>query len=170
VHATSGLGILCLLFAIEVAPTAGAPPRLPGGANAFVIDLDTSGGFSGRGLGGVTIDSEGNVRGSDMGGTNRQSSKCRTTLAAEDLQSVRAAVDAARVQPWPDTFAPAGDNGCCDRHRWILRLEYRLDDGQVRTSKTMWYDANEGRLPKEVVAIRDIAMHALKRALGACRR
>jgi hypothetical protein len=101
---------------------------------------------------------------------NRQSSNCCTKLTAEDLKSVRLAVGAARGQSWPDTFAPAGDDGCCDRHRWILRLEYRLDDGQVRISKTMWYDANESRLPKEVAAIRDIAMPALKRALGACSR
>jgi hypothetical protein len=161
--------VIILSLALSVSPRDGAAARqLPAGASAFVIDLDTSGGFTGRGLGGVTIDSEGNVRGSGLGGTNRQSSTCRTQLAAEDLQSLRLAV--TRVQPWPETFAPAGDDGCCDRHRWILRFEQRLANGQVRTAKTMWYDANESRLPDEVTVMRDIAMRALKRALGDCGR
>jgi hypothetical protein len=163
--------LITLSLALAISPRNGATVRqLPAGANAFVIDLDTSGGFTGRGLGGVTIDSEGSVRGSGLGGTDRQSSKCRTQLAAEDLQSLRLAVEAGRVQPWPETFAPAGDDGCCDRHRWSLRLEQRLANGQVRTAETMWYDANESRLPDEVTVIRDIAMRALKRALAACGR
>ena len=161
--------LMTLSLTLAVSPRDGAAARqLPAGANAFVIDLDTSGGFTGRGLGGVTIDSGGNVRGSGLGGTNRQSSKCRTHLTADDLEALRLAV--ARVQPWPETFAPAGDDGCCDRHRWTLRLEQRLANGQARTATTMWYDANEGRLPDEVTVMRDIAMRALKGALADCGR
>jgi hypothetical protein len=163
--------LITLSLVLAVSPRDGAAARqLPAGANAFVIDLDTSGGFTGRGLGGVTIDSEGQVRGSGLGGTNRQSSKCRTQLPEEDLKSLRVALEAARVQPWPETFAPAGDDGCCDRHRWTLRLEQRLANGQARTAKTMWYDANESRLPNEVTVMRDIAMRALKGALAECGR
>ena len=34
----------------------------------------------------------------------------------------------------------------------------------------MWYDGNEGRLPKEVTVIADVAMRALTRALAECSR
>ena len=159
-----------LTLALAISSVAPAARQLPAGANAFVIDLDTSGGFTGRGRGGVTVDSEGHVYASGIGGADRQSSKCRTQLAADDLRVLRLAVEAARVQPWPETFAPTGDDGCCDRHRWTLRLVRRLDDDQLRTSKTMWYDGNEGRLPKEVTVIADVAMRALTRALAACGR
>jgi hypothetical protein len=145
-----------------------APPRLPEGPLAFVVDLDTTGGFSGRGLGGVTLDSNGNVGASRIGGSARTASECRAKLGANDLQSLRRAVEAASLQSWPATFAPADDQGCCDRFHWTLRMEQRLADGQVRKVSTMWFDANEGRLPKEVTAIKAIAMRALKRALATC--
>jgi len=145
-------------------------PQLPPGPLAFVIDLDTTGGFTGRGRGGVTVDSGGTVRASRVGGSSRQASECRAQLPADQLESLRRAVAAARLRPWPETFAPDGDSGCCDRYRWTLRLAQRQADDQVRTSVTMWYDANDGRLPVDVTAIRDIAMRALARALADCAR
>ena len=146
-------------------------PQLPPGPLAFVIELDTTGGFTGRGRGGVTVDSGGTVRASRVGGSNRQASaQCRTRLTADQLESLQRAVAAARLQPWPETFAPEGDSGCCDRYRWTLRLAQRQPDDQVRTAATMWYDGNEGRLPKDVTVIRDIATAALTRSLAECDR
>jgi hypothetical protein len=145
-------------------------PQLPAGPLAFVIDLDTTGGFTGRGRGGVTVDSEGRVRAARMGGVNRDASQCRAQLAADDLQSLRRAVAGTGPQSWPETFAPSGDNGCCDRHQWTLRLEQREADDRVRKFVTKWYDGNEGRLPKELASIRDIAVRALTRALADCGR
>jgi hypothetical protein len=144
--------------------------QLPPGSRAFVIDLDTTGGFTGRGRGGVTVDSDGRVRAARIGGANRDASECRSQLPAEELESLRVAVSAAAEQPWPESFAPAGDDGCCDRHRWTLRVEQRHTDDRVRTSATMWYDGNDDRLPKEVAVIRDVAMRALTRALADCGR
>jgi hypothetical protein len=156
-------------MALGVVQAAQQPsPRLPEGPLAFVIDLDTSGGFSGRGLGGVTVDSNGSVGASRIGGSTRGVPECRTKLSADELQSMRRSVEATRLQTWPASFAPAGDDGCCDRFQWTLRMEQRLADGQVRKVSTLWYDANEGRLPKEVAAIKEIAMRALKRALETC--
>ena len=157
--------LFCLL---ATTPAQQPAPQLPSGPLAFVIDLDTSGGFSGRGLGGVTVDSNGSVSASRVGGSTRAGPDCRAKLGADELQSLRRVVEAARLQTWPETFAPAGDDGCCDRFRWSLRVEQRQADGQVRRASTMWFDANEGRLPKEVIAIREIALDALRRALADC--
>jgi hypothetical protein len=152
-------------------PAARQPaPQLPKGPLAFVIDLETTGGFSGQGLGGVTVDSNGSVGASRVGGSTRPASECRGKLRVDDLQSLQQAVEATRLQSWPETFAPAGDNGCCDRFHWTLRLEQRQADDQVRRAATSWYDGNEDRLPKEVAAIRDIAMRALRAALAECGR
>ena len=115
--------LVLVALALGVAQAAPQPqPQLPEGPLAFVIDLDTTGGFSGRGLGGVTVDSNGSVGASRVGGSARAAPECRAKLGADDLQSLRRAVESARLQTWPESFAPAGDDGCCDRFRWTLRV------------------------------------------------
>lgn len=163
---------LPVLLTLATAAVAAQPPvsQLPLGPHAFVIDLDTTGGFTGRGRGGVTVDSDGRVRAARVGGAKRDASQCPSQLPAEDLESLRRAVSAAARAKWPDSFAPAGDDGCCDRMHWTLRLEHRTADDRVRTAVTTWYDANEERLPTEVAVIRDVAVRALTRALATCGR
>jgi hypothetical protein len=136
---------------------------------AFVVDLDMTGGFTGLGRGGVTVDSDGRARAARIGGVNREASECGAQLEGDDLQSLQRAVAAARLQSWPATFAPAGDTGCCDRVTWTLRLAHRDADDRAQTSATMWYDGNEDRLPKEIAAITDVAVRVLARTLADCR-
>jgi hypothetical protein len=164
------LVLVPLVLATAALVTHRPAPQLPPGQLAFVMDLDTTGGFTGRGRGGVTVDSDGHVRAARIGGLNRDASECRAQLAADELESLQRAVAVGRLQTWPETFAPAGDTGCCDRIKWTLRLQHREADDRVRTVVTTWYDANEERLPKDAAVIRDVALHALTRALAGCGR
>jgi hypothetical protein len=163
---------LALLLALAPVPAASQPSTSePGAARpSFVVDLDTSGGFIGRGRGGVRIESDGHLRAAPVGGAHRDADACPAKLQHDVLGALRRAVEAAAVRAWPSTFAPADDNGCCDRHTWRLRVEYADAGGQVRTLATMWYDGNEARLPKDIAAIRNIALTALESALAACAR
>jgi hypothetical protein len=136
------------------------------GPPLFVIDLDITGGFTGRGIGGVTVDARGDVRVSRRGGATRETPDCRSTLPADELDSLQRAV--ASMKPWPVSFAPPDDHGCCDRYRWMLRLEQRLSADSVQEFKTYWFDGNEERLSPDVKAIKDIAWRALTRALTGC--
>jgi hypothetical protein len=167
---TDSLPASALLFSLAVT-TALAVFSQPSGqaAAAFTIDLDTTGGFVGHGRGGVTLDSDGRVRAAHSSRTNRDESNCRAQLAAEDLESLRRAVAAVGRQRWPASFAPPGDNGCCDRFNWLLRLEARDSEGRVHATRTSWFDGNEDRLPNEVATLRDIAVRAMTRALDGCR-
>ena len=79
------------------------------------------------------------------------------------------AVALAGRAPWPKTFAPDGDSGCCDRMTWTLRLTHRDADGRAQTSETRWFDGNESRLPKELATIREIAWRAVTPALASCK-
>ena len=156
----------CLILTTATLAAGRLPSQLPSGGLAFVVDLDTTGGFSGRGIGGVTVDSSGGVLASRRGGVSREKPDCRAKLPADQLESLQRAV-AAVSQPWPQSFAPTGDDGCCDRFRWTLRLEQRPSAGdRPRTLTTQWYDGNEARLPPDVKAIKDVAV----RALTACGR
>jgi hypothetical protein len=149
-------------------PTQSAPRLLPEGRDAFLIDLDTTGGFTGRGRGGVSLASDGTAVAARGMGSNRSSSTCRTTMTNEEVTTLRDAVTTARREPWPPTFVPSGDNGCCDRMKWTLRLQQRDGDDGIRTFQTIWYDGNEKRLPAELATIRDLAVRVMTRALRAC--
>jgi len=161
------LALVCLALAAAALSAQQPASPLPPGPGAFVVDLDTTGGFTGRGMGGVTVDSGGVVRASRIGGPSRDASECRATLPADELESLRRAVEVVS-QPWLESFAPAGDDGCCDRYRWTLRLERRLADGRGQTFATHWFQGNEDRLPRELRVIRDVAARALTLALTAC--
>ena len=102
-------------------------------------------------------------------GPNRQSSACRTRLAAEERQSLQDAVVSARRTPWPPTFNPDGDKGCCDRIKWTLRLQQPATGPAVQTFVTMWHDGNQKRLPRELSVIKEVAWRAFERALASCR-
>ncbi len=115
----------------------------------------------------MTVDSGGAVRASRLGGSSRDTSECRGTLPADQLESLRRAVEAVR-EPWPQSLAPPGDDGCCDRYRWTLRLERRQSDDRRQTFTTQWFQANEDRLPQDIKVIRDVAARALTLALTAC--
>jgi len=155
-----------------VASLAACLPARPAAVQApvFTITLDTAGGFSGRGRGGVTVDADGRVRASRMAGITRDPSLCRGQLASSDLESLQQAVAAAGLQPWPASFDPPKDNGCCDRFKWTLRLEQRDAADRTRTWVTTWHDGNEARLSKELAAIREIALSALTSTLAECGR
>jgi hypothetical protein len=140
---------------------------LPPGPAAFVVHLDSSGGFTGRGGGGVTLASDGRV------GASRPSlapgvRSCQGRLDASELDALRRAVGAAHPEKWPASSAPPGDNGCCDRYRWTLRVELRAASGDVRTHMTRWFSGNEERLPGELATIARIASDAMTRALRSC--
>ena len=79
----------------------------------FTIELDSTGGFSGRGAGAITISSEGWARASSIGMQRR--SGPQTPLTRAEIDALQRAVAAAIDKPWPATVDPANDNGCCDR-------------------------------------------------------
>jgi hypothetical protein len=136
----------------------------------FTIDLDTTGGFSGRGRGGITIEWNGDVRAARQG--KRSESSCASKLTAEELASLSDAVASAQRNPWPASFNAANDNGCCDRFRYTLTLSLPDADPAKagRTFTTMWHEPVNDRLPEDIARIRQIAVSALERALLRCSR
>jgi len=158
----------------RAAQNAGAMQPDKPAQQIFTIDLDTSGGFSGRGRGGVTIKSDGTVRAARFG-TNREAAACQATLTAADLdliqKNVQKAVSQQEGKSWPATVDPAGDRGCCDRFQYTLRLglQARAGEKPTRTFETTWHDSSEKFLPPELAAITEVALRALTTALQNCK-
>lgn len=169
-NAPTGIAVAIWISLSYGALAAQQPARqLPPGRMTFFIDLETSGGFTGSLRGSVTLASDGSVSAARVLAGNRDTD-CRSQLATEDLRLLQRAVAGARGQDWPASFAPPGDNGCCDRIKWTLRLQQREANDRERTSVTTWFDGNEERLPKELAVIRDVAMRAQTRSLANCGR
>jgi hypothetical protein len=169
------LALAVALAACAVAPSAAQltrsatrQPPLAGTGPAFVLDLDSSGGFTGRGRGGLTITSDGSTRASRSLAADRSSSDCQAKLSDADLERVKHAIAAATQQPWPSKVVPE-DDGCCDRMSWTLRVQLR-DNDKARTFSTSWFDTNERRMTKELAALREVAVGLLGQTLTGCRK
>jgi hypothetical protein len=154
--------------AAQLTRSATKQPPLARTGPAFVLDLDSSGGFTGRGRGGLTVTSDGTTRASRSIATDRASSDCQAKLSDGDLERVKNAIAAATQQPWPAKVVPE-DDGCCDRMSWRMRVELR-DNDKAQTFSTSWFDTNEARLPKELAALREVAVGLLGQTLTGCRK
>lgn len=160
-----GLAVAVLLVAGAGTAMARLPSRQPA---AVVIDLTTQGGWTMGPRFRVTIAADGSVRGPAIGGVKPDASTCARLTPAE-RHAFQGALGVALRDPWPATLAPAGDDGCCDRRKWLLRLRQPYSVDPTRTFTTSWFDGNEPHLPKAFVVIRDTVIRASAR-LAACAR
>jgi hypothetical protein len=145
--------------------TAGLPSRQP---SAVVIDLRTQGGWTMGPRVRLTIGVDGSVRGPAIGSKTPEASRCARLTPAE-RHAFQVALAAVRSQSWPATLGPAGDDGCCDRRKWILQLREPYSVDPERTVTTSWFEGNEPHLPKAFVVIKEIVLAAGTR-LAACPR
>jgi hypothetical protein len=88
---------------------AAAPSRV---ARPWHVSLETSGGFTGRGLGNLSLDSDGNLEVTTM---TRKT--CSMHVTAEELRDVETLLAASHPEKWGSYFP---ENRCCDR------VEYKL--------------------------------------------
>lgn len=106
------------------------------------IEVATSGGLTGRGIGAYAIDSDGNIT---IVSADRRT--CETRAAAEELYRIEALLAATDPRRWDDSYAP--DDRCCDRIEYTLTLEEPSG-----TYTTEWIDAPLPR-PESLVALTD---------------
>ena len=139
---------------------------LPSAADAWLLVLDSWGGFTGHGKGGVTIASDGKVLAHRLG--SRASKDCRTRLTELELQALTQAVTAARPSAWSARYEPAKEKACCDRFTWSLRFHQREADGAERITRTGWHDASEGR-PQDLLAVATIEQSVMTSVLTNCK-
>ena len=106
------------------------PPDPPSGRNTWSLRVHTTGGFTGQGIGSVTISSNGQV------GCG-PAAPCATSMTTASLNAVRMAlgsiVEAAWIRRSPTGF-------CSDCIRTAITLK-RREGGVVRTFVATWDDS-----------------------------
>jgi hypothetical protein len=118
------------------------------------LELTSSGGISGRGLGAFAIDSKGAVVVKTISGQT-----CELRESEEALRKLAAEVQAATPEIWAASYVP--ENNCCDRIQWTLTFER---GGAKR--ETIWID-DPKPMPSDLAAI--VKTLATLRAKHVCR-
>jgi hypothetical protein len=129
----SRLPLLLLLVLFGCALT---PVKRP-----WKLELTTGGGFTGQGLGSITLDSGGaiHVKTPFRG-------ECDSRATATELASYEALLAKARPKTWRESYMP--ENRCCDRVDFHLTLTI-VD----RSWKTEWMPPEP--MPKDLTALGD---------------
>jgi hypothetical protein len=113
------------------------------------LELVTSGGFTGKGTGSVTIDSDRAIL-----VTSPARAQCSFTASADELRRYESLLSAARPQAWSASYAP--ENRCCDR------IDYDLTFTSVdRKYTTEWISAPRP-MPKDLTAIGDALLKTIQ--------
>lgn len=105
------------------------PPEPPAGANAWSLRINTSGGFTGMGVGSVTISSDGQM--------SCGPAPCATPVAATLLNPVATSIAASLEAVWIRQ-TPSG--ACMDCIRTTVALK-RRDGDVVRVFRASWDDS-----------------------------
>lgn len=116
------LSALAVLMFAACAASQSSPVR------PWRVELRTSGGIAGKGVGTYSIDSTGNVEIVSMNGKS-----CTFQVKADELSRIEHLIADAKPESWNPSYAP--ENRCCDR------IEYTLTVDQAGTKRTVeWID------------------------------
>ncbi len=107
------------------------------------LKLTTDGGFTGRGVGAITVDA-----------SKATTERCTSSLTREELQQLGDAIAAAKKSAWKDSYG----NAHPDAVQWTMEVDDR---------KAVWYDSSD--VPKEIGALRDAAWKVRERVNRECK-
>jgi hypothetical protein len=113
------------------------------------LELMTSGGFTGRGLGSITLDSAGPIELKMANGK-----RCTLSATEDELKRYDALLGHSDPHAWRDSYSP--ENKCCDRIEHHLRLST-----EKKLYETEWISAPLP-MPEDLVAISDALLQTLR--------
>lgn len=149
-------------------------PRDLAAQPVWTIAIETSGGFTGMGAGGVTVTSTGNATVSEParpGRTDRPAAAggCRYTVPPDILKRLAAAVAKARPSTWAKSYVrPENPNGCCDQFRYTLTLEVGKPESPTSTARTFWYDDSAALRPADLREVYETVISVKSNAPAGC--
>lgn len=131
---------------------------LPPEAGAWAIEIDTRGGYTGLGMGSVSITSQGDVQIT----RNPVLPKCRTLVPKADLRPVEEAVSSATPSRWASSYP---DEVSFEPISWSLALHRRERDGSERTYRT---SGGSVGIPEDLRAVRTAAQEIWNTVKNGC--
>jgi hypothetical protein len=132
--------------------TALTNPALPAGNGAWVIQVFTSGGFSGAGSGNIAVSSKGEIV-----CTSRKPA-CPDSFDVQPIQQLVdkfAGMDLSRIVTSPNPATPGICNDCINR-RVILVWRDRI--GLEHSFSASWDELTAAMVPREIIDIYNAVM------------
>lgn len=130
--------------------------------STWEIEIDTSGGFSGRGTGGVTLRSDG------QGQAATETRTCQGKLTRDELAAFERLIKKARPGKWRSSYeSGSSPHGRADQFRYTLRLTTGKDSG-AKKYETFWYDTSAGGVPSDLRALGEAVWRARERLIANC--
>ena len=140
------LVLVALALAGLAADRVAAQAVMPG---SWVLQVDTTGGFGGAGLGGVMITSQGQVT------CSARPTPCAGRISLEALRPLVEAVGQALLVPWV-----ASTGVCHDCYVTRITLRHSRPDGAETIYAASWDQTTQGSVSQELKRVYDLAMGA----------
>ena len=122
------------------------------------IEIRTDGGFAGRGTGGVSIRSSGDVEATDFGGAT-----CKAKMTDIEVSTLAGLVRASSPQEWSDEYPAAG----ADMFHYTLTLVHGAP-GDETQAESGWVDGSLEDLPPDLRTLFEEAWRLRSLASSQC--
>lgn len=131
---------MVLTFMLTACAASQSTPVAP-----WRVEVATSGGIAGRGVGTYAIASDGTIDVVSMNGK-----RCSFRATAEELARIESLLAAAAPEKWSASYAPA--ERCCDR------IQYDLSIDQGGSKRTVEWIDDPLPMPEDLVALSNAIM------------
>ena len=125
---------------------------LAGTAGAWVVEVATTGGFTGRGVGNFAVRADGAT-------TCTMPLRC-AAVASDGVGHVAAAVAGVTTTAWTQRL---NDGRCSDCVTTTLTIRRRASDGAERSTTYSWTVVDTKEVPGDVQSVFDAAMSVIER-------
>jgi len=131
----------------------------------WTVEITTTGGFSGQGVGSVMIHASGAIAATDL-----STKSCSSRLSQGDLLTLNQAIQHSNPAEWNHCYVKASNpTGCCDQVQYRLTFKDLDAAHREKTFMTFWYDQNSEALPADLGRLFNAAWEIRRRTLEGCR-
>jgi hypothetical protein len=155
-----------LLLTASVGVAGQGTPAAPG----WRVELRSSGGITGRGVGGVAVASDGAVsvlRLATTRGAQGWEPTCTVRLP-DRIESVAEALAATRPDTWRERYPAAGNPACCDGFQWDLDVIRTTDGQSAIRQRTSWTSDGKTGVPEDLDQLRAAVVELWNTVKASC--
>jgi hypothetical protein len=142
------------------------------GASGWRVELRSSGGITGRGLGGVAVQSDGAVALIRLAATGDRAHTWEPTCTLrlpDQVRHIADALEATRPETWRERYPSSSKRGnCCDGFQWDLEVIRTGTNEPPARTRTSWTSDDPSDLPDDVSRLRAALLDVWNAARPSC--
>ncbi|MGA7614967.1 MAG: hypothetical protein WBX15_07280 [Thermoanaerobaculia bacterium] len=129
---------------------------------SWSLKVDTAGGITGRGIGGIVIQSNGAATTTDPA--------CTGTPSKDQLENLAQTIRYANPASWrPSYVREQNPKGYADQIEYTVTLTTQPKGQPASTHSAKWYDENEMQIPGELRTLREESWKLRSNVLDKCK-